>query len=101
MLLNVYYSTLFYKSTLVKSFQFSVLNFTVISLPTCPLSFVMIYRMQIKKERKKERLGILIIGYKDSFEIHIESKMNRCTPRIFHWQMGGLALRLYIIYVQF
>jgi hypothetical protein len=54
-LLNAYYSTLLYKSTLVKSFQFSVLNFTVISLLTCPLSFVMICRMQRKKERKKER----------------------------------------------
>jgi hypothetical protein len=46
-------------------------------------------------------VGIINIGYKDSFEIHTESKMNRCAPRIFHWQMGGLALRLYIIYIQF
>jgi len=53
-LLNVYYSTLFHNSTLVKFFQFSVLNFTVISLLTCPLSFVMICRTQIQKERKKE-----------------------------------------------
>jgi hypothetical protein len=47
---------LFYKSTLVESFKFLVLNFTVISLLTCPLSFVMICRMQIKKERRKETL---------------------------------------------
>ena len=33
------------------------------------------------------------------FKIYTESRMNRCAPRIFHWQMGGLALRLYIIYV--
>jgi len=34
-------------------------------------------------------------------EIYIESKVNRCAPRNFHWKMAGLALRLYIIYVQF
>jgi hypothetical protein len=44
---------LFYKSILVESFKFHVLNFTVIPLLTCPLSFVMIGRMERKKERKK------------------------------------------------
>jgi len=47
-----------------------------------------------------QKARIIIISYKDSFEIHIESKMNRCPPRICHWQMVGLALRLHIIYVQ-
>jgi hypothetical protein len=41
---------LLYESIVAKFFKFRVLNFTAISFLTCPVSFVMIYRMQRKKE---------------------------------------------------
>jgi hypothetical protein len=44
-----YYFVLFYKSIVVKSLKFHVLNYTAISLLTCPLSFVMVYRIQMNE----------------------------------------------------
>jgi len=44
-------------------------------------------------------LGIIIRGYKDSLEIHIESNVNRFRTQNFSLVDGKLTLRLYIIYV--